>query len=889
VTITLAEMIVQVRADMDKLRDDVIKGSDESGKKGGEKLGKSLVEKLNSQLKTLDVSTIDIKADPRKALAEIDKTEARLKALARDSATVEIKVKSEKALSDLGRFKKTLGKIGDDGGDIGNTFFKSFSKSFADGAASSGAGSPLLIAGGVIGVIMAPAIGASVGAAIAGGVGLGGIIGGIALVAKDPAIKGYGKRIGASFMEGITNSADVFKVPVLNSLNLIESASSRAAGRIGQIFRNTAPSVEGLSRSLVHVADVLGDSLVTASAHSAPALKAIGNLADGVGTAISGMITTLSKDSKQGASALDDLTDALVNTVNATTILVDGLAHIKGGADGFDKHIDDARFGIEDFFTKMSGGRVAFDITADGFTKGSAKAEAYRNKVTGTASAQDLLLLSGQKATTATNSLKDAQVVAAVTADDVKRAQAGLTTVQNILSDNLASLGGATSLQSQRSAALKTAMDNLYGATMRQSDANQTYEASWDALSGSIKDNGKSLNIHTEAGRANRTALIGLFNSTNELYIADIAAGDSIARATRKHEARTEAVRKESIRLGLNKAQTEQLNNTYGKIPPKKTTALILAGVNAVVAALKDLYLFQRALADGIPIASEKGKLNKSGPDKKFGGYKFGGQVAGWSPSKTADDKLALLTAREWVHPVDAVDYYGPQIMEGIQKKKIPRWLLGTYAEGGQVAPVDRSTRIPFRPNVSGTHIMTRAQAASKVQIPLGSFGNWPASPGAQRGDSGVWRKVVALIKSTGPLSGSFGNGYRAGDPLWHGSGRAVDWMGFNQDALATFLANRRPLELIHRSNKRDYAYTRGVNKGSFNSGLMQAHRNHVHIAMAQGGQVPGGGSPVGGRMDPGDIAALADAIGGVVAHALMGTVPATRVAARQAGRRASR
>lgn len=115
-------------------------------------------------------------------------------------------------------------------------------------------------------------------------------------------------------------------------------------------------------------------------------------------------------------------------------------------------------------------------------------------------------------------------------------------------------------------------------------------------------------------------------------------------------------------------------------------------------------------------------------------------------------------------------------------------------------------------------------------------FGSWPSSPSAQRGDSGVWRSIVALIRSTGPISGSFGNAYRPGDPLWHGSGRAVDWMGFNQDALASFLAARRPLELIHRTNNRDYAYTRGVNKGSFNQTLMNQHRNHIHIAMSRGG-----------------------------------------------------
>jgi hypothetical protein len=48
----------------------------------------------------------------------------------------------------------------------------------------------------------------------------------------------------------------------------------------------------------------------------------------------------------------------------------------------------------------------------------------------------------------------------------------------------------------------------------------------------------------------------------------------------------------------------------------------------------------------------------------------------------------------------------------------------------------------------------------------------------------------------------------------------------------------------------------------------------------------PGTFGGTGGRMHPDDVAALATAIGGVLARALTGTVPATRVAARQAGRR---
>jgi hypothetical protein len=150
------------------------------------------------------------------------------------------------------------------------------------------------------------------------------------------------------------------------------------------------------------------------------------------------------------------------------------------------------------------------------------------------------------------------------------------------------------------------------------------------------------------------------------------------------------------------------------------------------------------------------------------------------------------------------------------------------YANGGRV------TSWPYRTNATGTKIPTQAQVASVV---MGDFGNWPSSPSAQRGDSGVWRKIVALVKASG-IPFNFGNGYRPGDPLWHGSGRAVDFMGFNQNRLADFFMARehQVLELIHRTNSRDY----GVTRGHYNAMPHQwpLHRNHLHIAMKNGGTI---------------------------------------------------
>ena len=41
--------------------------------------------------------------------------------------------------------------------------------------------------------------------------------------------------------------------------------------------------------------------------------------------------------------------------------------------------------------------------------------------------------------------------------------------------------------------------------------------------------------------------------------------------------------------------------------------------------------------------------------------------------TKTADNIPAWLTAREFVHPVDSVDYYGLAFMEAVRRRLFPR------------------------------------------------------------------------------------------------------------------------------------------------------------------------------------------------------------------------
>lgn len=238
--------------------------------------------------------------------------------------------------------------------------------------------------------------------------------------------------------------------------------------------------------------------------------------------------------------------------------------------------------------------------------------------------------------------------------------------------------------------------------------------------------------------------------------------------------------------------------------------------------------------------------------------------------TKTSDSFLIRASDGEFMQPAHAVDYYGENTMEAIRAHRIPRRALKGYAGGGRITYPELTD--PYRLGVTAATMAAIADryattainaiASRKLPVPTvpaeyavptaainlaarpgvavpGTLGPpWPPSPAAQRGDSGVWRSIHKMVQASG-IPHDFGNAYRAGDPLWHGSGRAIDYEGYNQDALAGFFLSMKPkvLELIHRSNARDYGVTRGRDNYMGES-LLQGHRDHVHIAMATGGLV---------------------------------------------------
>jgi TP901 family phage tail tape measure protein len=138
-------------------------------------------------------------------------------------------------------------------------------------------------------------------------------------------------------------------------------------------------------------------------------------------------------------------------------------------------------------------------------------------------------------------------------------------------------------------------------------------------------------------------------------------------------EAKTSAPGAKQARSQLNQAfdAATQFDGQY-------RAGVSVPGYSDAIGKLNRLSVYQQALKSGKIPAGFNGPIK--GPDGKF--YADGGPVGGWSPHSRADNIPAWLTANEWVHPVDSVKYYGPQLMSAIQHRQVPREVLAGFASG---------------------------------------------------------------------------------------------------------------------------------------------------------------------------------------------------------------
>lgn len=129
---------------------------------------------------------------------------------------------------------------------------------------------------------------------------------------------------------------------------------------------------------------------------------------------------------------------------------------------------------------------------------------------------------------------------------------------------------------------LQTVIDKLHaasGAALDLSGAQIGLQAAIDKAAESAKENGKTLDINTEKGRANRSALNDIAQAANDQTDAMLKAGKSNVTVAKTAEQSQAQFVQQAIKMGLSKKEAEKLAQSLIDIPNVTREARLQANI----------------------------------------------------------------------------------------------------------------------------------------------------------------------------------------------------------------------------------------------------------------------------------------------------------------------
>lgn len=250
-----------------------------------------------------------------------------------------------------------------------------------------------------------------------------------------------------------------------------------------------------------------------------------------------------------------------------------------------------------------------------------------------------------------------------------------------------------TQLDAQKASAdgLRQSIIALNDTNRSAYDAQIAFESSIDALTASFKEHGATLNLDTEAGRANGQAMSAAAKSHDEMVAAGLAAGESLGSMTGK----SDQLRASMMRLatdafdGNKKKATEYVNTLLGVPSEVKTMiraekAEAISGLEAVRAAIQKTPGAKSIKVDTLNAAAIKaleavGLKTKQLPDGRTQVTTANGQALGSIGAvSSALNRLDGKTANTYTtHHVQTWYTY--------KGKSMSEWSAGRHATGGRV------------------------------------------------------------------------------------------------------------------------------------------------------------------------------------------------------------
>ena len=394
------------------------------------------------------------------------------------------------------------------------------------------------------------------------------------------------EQAGTAALPAIDSLANTLGAKVVPAL----SDGIETVGEMADIFNSLPPPVKIAAASLA--------GLTTAAAISIPAFSAVREkinevtaayaglsrvgkvsaLAFGaVGLAITGGIAILGaygNAQRQAKEEVQSLKDTLDDTTAAITeqTRVQELQELR--AKGMTDRARELGIEYNDLVSATLG-------NADAQAKVNAILQTYialaesGGSMTGRATAEDLKHANAAKILQTEIGKGTAQLTAAQKAKLEEIAVAkGATGANKTLGDEHAA--AAQKAQDQADA-LQELIDNLTKLTRGALDVSQAqinYQKAIDDATASVKENGRTLDISTEKGRANRDALNGIADATADLIESKAKQGATEGELQRIQDRGIIAFYKQAAAITKNKAEADRLTKAYFGIPGSRLTKL---------------------------------------------------------------------------------------------------------------------------------------------------------------------------------------------------------------------------------------------------------------------------------------------------------------------------
>lgn len=229
------------------------------------------------------------------------------------------------------------------------------------------------------------------------------------------------------------------------------------------------------------------------------------------------------------------------------------------------------------------------------------------------------------------------------------------------------SLADATVQAADSMSTLKDMIDDLRGTQMSSEKAFMKVQEAIDKATEAANENGKSVDMNTEAGRRNRSALQDMATAALDAAAAYAENGESQDTVKLKTQQAREAFIAVARQMGVSADKAGELADQYGLIPDRVATTVVASGVSAVNTALRTTVSQLDAL-DGRTVFVTINQRTVRVPVATGGyirGYDYGGPVVG-PGTGTSDSVPAMLSNGEYVIRAAAVSRIGVDLLDDI-------------------------------------------------------------------------------------------------------------------------------------------------------------------------------------------------------------------------------